>query len=414
MSLGEGQVVTFDSDFYTDLHFSKIPMTQTLQEAASRLRDAIHEATEGLVGREHLAELMILGAVSQEHLLVIGPPGTAKSAVVRRVAQSLGGNYFEYLLGRFTEPSEIFGPVNLNKLRDVGGTLFLIGTGPTTVTAGMLPEAEIAFLDEVFLGSTAILNTLLGVLNERQFRRGHTRIRCPLRVCVGAANGLPEDEGLAAFADRFLLHVFVEPVADARLEDLLEGGWQAGHKAVAPRAELSSLDALNRAVPMVDMKAVRGDLAHAVRQLRQAEIRLSDRRIVKAQQLIAGAAVLAGRTVAERADLWPLLYAIPTQAGQQGARECLREMLADARHPLLHAVVEEAAQQPLSRVARLIESADALLQAPRAESFRSTTEALLREIDANFAADKLPPDLATRRAALAAGLGEVLGTALRI
>jgi len=405
MSLGEGQVVTFDSDFYTDLHFSKIPMTQTLQEAASRLRDAIHEATEGLVGREHLAELMILGAVSQEHLLVIGPPGTAKSAVVRRVAQSLGGNYFEYLLGRFTEPSEIFGPVNLNKLRE--------GMVETDV-GGMLPEAEIAFLDEVFLGSTAILNTLLGVLNERQFRRGHTRIRCPLRVCVGAANGLPEDEGLAAFADRFLLHVFVEPVADARLEDLLEGGWQAGHKAVAPRAELSSLDALNRAVPMVDMKAVRGDLAHAVRQLRQAEIRLSDRRIVKAQQLIAGAAVLAGRTVAERADLWPLLYAIPTQAGQQGARECLREMLADARHPLLHAVVEEAAQQPLSRVARLIESADALLQAPRAESFRSTTEALLREIDANFAADKLPPDLATRRAALAAGLGEVLGTALRI
>ncbi len=404
MSLGEGQVVTFDSDFYTDLHFSKIPMTQTLQEAASRLRDAIHEATEGLVGREHLAELMILGAVSQEHLLVIGPPGTAKSAVVRRVAQSLGGNYFEYLLGRFTEPSEIFGPVNLNKLRE--------GMVETDV-GGMLPEAEIAFLDEVFLGSTAILNTLLGVLNERQFRRGHTRIRCPLRVCVGAANGLPEDEGLAAFADRFLLHVFVEPVADARLEDLLEGGWQAGHKAVAPRAELSSLDALNRAVPMVDMKAVRGDLAHAVRQLRQAEIRLSDRRIVKAQQLIAGAAVLAGRTVAERADLWPLLYAIPTQAGQQGARECLREMLADARHPLLHAVVEEAAQQPLSRVARLIESADALLQTPRAGSFRSTTEALLREIDANFAADKLPPDLATRRAALAAGLGEVLGTALR-
>src|SRR3712207_1834456 len=93
-----------------------------------------------------------------------------------------------------------------------------------TETHGMLPEAELAFLDEVFLGSTAILNTLLGLLNERLFRRGHTRLHCPLRVCVGASNALPEDEALAAFADRFLARIFVEPVPDPRLEELLEIG----------------------------------------------------------------------------------------------------------------------------------------------------------------------------------------------
>ena len=159
-------------------------MIPSVPDAASGLRDVIRAATDGLVNRAHLAELLILAAVAQEHLLVVGPPGTAKSAVVRRVAQSLGGRYFEYLLGRFTEPSELFGPVNLVKLRE--------GRVETDV-AGMLPEADIAFLDEVFLGSTAILNTLLGVLNERQFRRGHTQIACPLRVCVGAANALPDD-----------------------------------------------------------------------------------------------------------------------------------------------------------------------------------------------------------------------------
>jgi MoxR-like ATPase len=362
-------------------------------EAAQKLRAAIIEATSGLIDRAHLAELIVLAAVAEEHLLVIGPPGTAKSAVVRRVARSLGGEYFEYLLGRFTEPSELFGPVNLTKLRE--GLV-------ETDTAGMLPEADIAFLDEVFLGSTAILNTLLGILNERQFRRGHTRIRCPLRVCVGAANGLPDDEGLAAFADRFLLHVFVESVPDSRLEDLLAGGWAASNQPVSARADLASLDLLNQRVSSVDVTSVQRDIAQAVRQLRQAGIALSDRRIVKAQRLIAAATVLAGREQANRADLWPLLYAIPTQAGQQSAREALRDLLADAQHPLLQAVVEVAAQQPLSRVARLVETSNAVINGGAGPDARIKAEALLREIDANFTADQLPAPLQTCRASLVA------------
>ncbi|HEX8825375.1 MAG TPA: AAA family ATPase, partial [Archangium sp.] len=190
-------------------------MSLSFEVAAAAVRDALTDAGRGLVEREAMVELVALCAVAGEHLLVIGPPGTAKSEAVRRTARALGGGYFEYLLGRFTEPSEIFGPVDLRKLRE--GLV-------ETETAGMLPEAEVAFLDEVFLGSTAILNTLLGLLNERVFRRGHTRMNCPLRVCVGASNALPEDEALAAFADRFLARTFVEPVPDPRLEDLLAGG----------------------------------------------------------------------------------------------------------------------------------------------------------------------------------------------
>lgn len=370
-------------------------MTLSLNEAAQRLRAAIRTATDGLVEREQLAELMVLGAVAQEHLLVVGPPGTAKSAVVRRVAASLGGNYFEYLLGRFTEPSELFGPVKLDKLRE--GLV-------ETDTGGMLPEADIAFLDEVFLGSTAILNTLLGLLNERQFRRGHTRLRCPLRLCVGAANGLPQDEGLAAFADRFLLHAFVEPVGDHRLEDLLAGGWQAGRRPVEAQADLACLDALNAAVPDVDMDAVRPTLAHAIRQLRQAGVPLSDRRIVRAQRLIAAAAVLAGRAQATPADVWPLLFAIPTQAGQASAREALRDLLAHASHPLLQAVAEHTAQTPQARIARLAEQADRLLLGTNGQPPRDHAEALLREIDANFDPATLPADLAERRTRLAGSI----------
>jgi MoxR-like ATPase len=365
-------------------------MNPALNTSAAHLRESIRTATAGLVGRDQLAELMVLAAVAQEHLLVIGPPGTAKSAVVRRVAQAMGGNYFEYLLGRFTEPTELFGPVDLRKLRE--------GTVETDVT-GMLPEAEIAFLDEVFLGSTAILNTLLGILNERRFRRGHTQLRCPLRICVGAANALPEDEGLAAFADRFLLHLFITAVPDHQLEAMLEGGWQSDRTPVQAQSDLGHLDSLCQALPAVDVLPVRSVLAHAVRRLRQAGLQLSDRRIVRAQRLIAAAALLGGRMEAAASDLWPLLYVLPTEAAQQGAREALGEILAHAVNPTLHSAVEEAARQPLSRLPRLREAAQRCVDAAAPQ--RSEAEALLREIDANYTAERLPAELAPLRQRLA-------------
>jgi MoxR-like ATPase len=373
----------------------------SLQTCARHIRERIRSATTGLIGRDQMAELMVLAAVAQEHLLVVGPPGTAKSAVVRRVANALGGRYFEYLLGRFTEPSELFGAVDLKKLRE--------GTVETDIT-GMLPEAEIAFLDEVFLGSTAILNTLLGVLNERRFRRGHTQVQCPLRVCVAAANGLPDDESLAAFGDRFLLHLFVEPVPDNLLEAMLAGGWQSEYSHDAAEAGIEQIDQLSRAVSSVCLDQARPALVHAIRQLRQAGIHLSDRRIVKTQKLIAAAAVLSGREQATEADLWPLFYALPTHEAQQSAREVLRELFASATNANLFSAVEVATLQPMSRAARLAEAArlclDRLDGAPQSLGdgpavALTDIEALLREIDANFNLESMPGELAALRARLA-------------
>jgi MoxR-like ATPase len=363
---------------------------KSLEDAAQHLRHAIRTATAGLVGREQLAELIVLAAVAQEHMLVIGPPGTGKSAVVRKVAQALGGRYFEYLLGRFTEPSELFGAVDLKKLRE--------GTVETDIT-GMLPEADVAFLDEVFLGSTAILNTLLTVLNERRFRRGHTQVQCPLRVCVGAANGLPDDESLSAFGDRFLIHVFVDPLPDHQLETMLSGGWRSDQTTVLPEGGLAHLDALSGMLKDVQLDDARPALALAVRKLRQAGIQLSDRRIVKTQRLMAAAAVLAGRLEASAADLWPLLYALPTRETQLNAREVLGDMLAASTHPHLFSAVEVATMQPLSRVGRLKEAAEALLKLPPDEAARQA-EAVLREIDANFPPDRVPAELAPLRSSL--------------
>jgi MoxR-like ATPase len=371
--------------------------------AAAALRDAVSHASRGLVEREALLEMVLLAAVAGEHVLVIGPPGTAKSEAVRRVARATGGRYFEYLLGRFTEPSEIFGPIDLRRLKE--GVV-------ETETSGMLPEAEFAFLDEVFKGSTAILNTLLGILNERVFRRGHSVVSCPLRVCVGASNALPDDESLAAFADRFLVRIFVDPIPDPRMEELLEGGWSLGLSEDGPSAATADIDVLAAALKTADLSAVRPHLAHAIRVLRGAGIALSDRRVVKAQRLIAAASVLAGHARPSEADLWPLVLAVPTREQQSAARECLADVLDRSENATLATAAEEASLGPLARATRLALAGRNVLDArpqdadaAAVEDWRLRLEGIVREIDAGFAPETLPRDLAEVRSRIAQSLG---------
>lgn len=381
---------------------------------AQRLRDALNDAARGLVERESLLELIALAAVAREHVLVIGPPGTAKSEAVRRVARALGlgdkdglgaqdGHYFEYLLGRFTEPSEIFGPVDLRRLRE--GVV-------ETSTRGMLPEAEIAFLDEVFLGSSAILNTLLSILNERRFRRGHSVVDCPLRVAVGASNALPDDDNLAAFADRFLVRVFIEPVPDPMLEELLTEGWRLERSTDARTANVSDLDVLAEAARNADLQGARPTLAEGIRLLRRAGVVLSDRRAVKVQRLVAAAAVLDGRQNATGADVWPLVYAVPLGEQQTTAREVLRELLEEAASQALPAAAAEATLGARARASHLVSMGRQMLaDPPSAESpehgaWRLQLESLAREIDAGFSEDDRPTDLDEIRRSVVAILGE--------
>lgn len=357
----------------------------TAVTSRERVLAALASARAGLVARDVLVELVLLAAVAEEHLLIIGPPGTAKSLAARRAAQVFHARYFEYLLGRFTEPSEIFGPVDLRKLRE--------GIVETEV-AGMLPDADIAFLDEVFLGSSAILNTLLGLLNERTFRRGKSQLRVPLRVCVGASNALPTDESLAAFADRFLLRVFVEPLPDTLLEDLLSS------KPSVPEslASIDDLDALARAAEAVDLTRVRPVYAQCVRLLRGAAVELTDRRLVRVQRLIAAAAALSGRSVADVEDLWPLIFAMPSAETQNLARTVLKQQLDLARSESMPGAAHEASQGRAARAALLEERATTLLaETTRDDGWKLKLEGIARDIDAAFSPELLPPLLRTQR-----------------
>ena len=270
-------------------------------ETVQRLRsDVIDELKRRFVGRDEVVDLIALAVVAGEHLFLYGPPGTAKSALIRQFASSVQGRYFEYLLTRFSEPNEIFGPIDLARLRE--GSV-------ATVTTGMLPEAEFAFLDELFNANSAILNNLLTVLNERVYRRGAEVHRLPLLSLFSASNHLAEDEALGALFDRFLLRCHVDHLKRDAMPQLLAAGW-ALERAGGTTTPVSAADlrALSRRVHDVDLSRVTEPYAEVVFKIRDLGVAISDRRAVKMLKLLAASALLSGRTAANPSDLWVLRY----------------------------------------------------------------------------------------------------------
>ena len=171
------------------------------------------QLTQGLVEREQTIKLTLLAALAGEHILLIGPPGTGKSLVSRRLHLVFKETpYFERLLTKFSVPEELFGPLSIQALEQ---------DKYTRLTKGYLPQSSIAFLDEIFKANSAILNALLTLLNEREFDNGVIREKVPLISVIGASNELPEDGNLSALYDRFLFRQYVEPVSKSGFKQLL-------------------------------------------------------------------------------------------------------------------------------------------------------------------------------------------------
>ncbi len=250
----------------------------------------------GLVERDEALWLGLLAAVAGEHYLLVGPPGTAKSLLARRLHRAFRGRYFERLLTRFTVPEEIFGPLSLRGLeRDVYERL----------GEGYLSTATIAFLDEIFKANSAILNSLLGILNERVLDQGARRDPVPLVSLVGASNELPAGDELAALSDRFVVRYVVGPVSREGFASLL-GADEAELPDVPEELTLSETDLaeVRRAAAAVALPEWVTDLLGHVRELfTQKGVYVSDRRWRRAVHLLRVAAVLDGRTAVTLADL---------------------------------------------------------------------------------------------------------------
>jgi MoxR-like ATPase len=275
-------------------------MTEKLNKVLQFVKDAF-------IGKDEIIDLLGLCLIAKENAFLLGPPGTAKSAIIRLLSSCIEeGKNFEYLLTRFTEPNEIFGPFDIRKLKE--GELI-------TNTEGMMPEASMVFLDEIFNANSAILNSLLMALNEKIFRRGKETKKLPALMFVGASNVLPEDEALNALLDRFLIRVQCNYVDTDRLEEVLLAGWKLENSTVTERPTITPKEIieLQQQSKKVDLSPVRKQYVDLVHNLRNTGIKVSDRRAVKIQNLIAASALMCNRTEAILSDLWVLKYIWDTE-----------------------------------------------------------------------------------------------------
>ncbi len=278
------------------------PILQRLQMVSQKLESSF-------LGKSETVRLMLVAAVAGEHMLLIGPPGTAKSAVIRMFAKLVDAKYFEYLLTRFTEPNEIFGPIDI--------TAFRSGQYQRRMD-GMLPQSDMVFLDEVFKANSAILNSLLSVLNERLYTVGSTVVKVPLVSCFGASNEVPNDDDLMAVFDRFLIRYKSDNLDSYHFQELLVRGLE--HEVSKITGEY---DRLQPFLAAQDLRGLHVFLAERMRQvpesflsqykglifqIRAEGVSISDRRAVKMLKLFVASAFLDNRAAPDPSDFFLLKH----------------------------------------------------------------------------------------------------------
>ena len=284
------------------------PIDADVLGLGQRLRDVGRALDARFLDKAELVRLLLVTLLAGEHMLLVGPPGTAKSALVRHLARLVDARYFEYLLTRFSEPNELFGPVDIKAFRE--------GTFVRRIEA-MLPDSEIVFLDEIFKSNSAILNALLSILNERRFFTGSQSLKVPLCSLFAATNEVPNDDALGAVFDRFLVRALSENLDSFHFHGLVERGIRG------EIAELTGADEhIRPLVSLAEIRKVQARLGQFmvfpedwmarykgfIFQIRSEGISLSDRRVVKLLKLFAASALVDGRPTVNAGDFFILRH----------------------------------------------------------------------------------------------------------
>ena len=276
-----------------------------VQAAIVAITEVHDDLCAALIERETQVKAALVALVARHHMLMIGAPGAAKSRLVteltRRIVPGNGGNLslFQLLMTRFTEPAELFGPVSIPAMKQ--GRY-------EHVTTHMLPEADIAWLDEPFKASSAVLNTLLTILNERLFDNGGQRVGVPLLSAFGASNELPQGDDLSALWDRFALRLTVGYVSESGFAALLQSPTSTTPKATISIDDVRLLQEAATEVAIPD--SIREALGTLRKGLAAEGIIASDRRWLWVCDLLRAHAVLERRAVVDDDDLPIIVHAL--------------------------------------------------------------------------------------------------------
>jgi MoxR-like ATPase len=276
--------------------------------ASAAFQDVARQMGNQFLDKQEIIRLMVVSAIAGEHMVIVGPPGTAKSAMIDMFARLIDAKYFEYLLTRFTEPNELFGPVDISAFREGRYTRRI---------EGMLPTAEVVFLDEIFKSNSAILNSLLHLINERKFQNGPEVLTVPLISLYAASNEVPNDDNLAAMFDRFLIRVLSENLDSYHFHELMKKGvslevrkMTGRHAEQRPVFSARDLRVIQSNFDkfMVFPDEFLAKYKSMIFQIRSEGISVSDRRAVKLLKLFAASAVFDGRTVVHDGDFFVLRH----------------------------------------------------------------------------------------------------------